>query len=81
MNKPIKKYKSGSIEASIWNNERETDNGKVEFKTVSLRKSWKDGDQWRDQTINLRKNDIVKMMLVLQKAQEELFLTDHEEEE
>ena len=76
MNKPIKKYKSGSIEASIWSNERQTDNGTVEFKTVSLRRSWKDGDQWRDQTINLRKNDIVKMMLVLQKAQEELFLND-----
>ena len=81
MNKPIKKFKSGSIEASVWNNQRDTQNGKVEFKTISLRRSWKDGDQWRDQTINLRKNDIVKMMLVLQKAQEELFLTDNEEED
>ena len=80
MNKPIKKYKSGSIEASIWSNEKQTDNGKVEFKTVSLRRSWKEGDQWRDQTINLRKNDIIKMVLVLQKAQEELFLNDSGDE-
>ncbi|MBT4334555.1 hypothetical protein HOD61_01940 [archaeon] len=74
MNKPINKYKSGSIECSIWANEREIDGKKVEFNTVTLKKSWKDGDVWRDQQINLRRADILRAILVLEKAQESLFL-------
>ena len=47
----------------------------VEFKTVSLRKSWKDDKNvWRDSTINLRRSDISKAILVLQKAHEDLLL-------
>ncbi len=77
MVQPLKKFKSGSIEAAVWSNEREVSDGntKVEFKTVSLRKSWKDDkDVWRDATINLRRSDLIKAILVLEKAQEELFL-------
>ncbi|MCD4759962.1 hypothetical protein K8R33_03670 [archaeon] len=82
MNKPIKKYKSGSIESSIWLNEREVNGDKVEFKTISLRKSWKDDKNiWRDATINLRRNDIPKAILVLQKAQENILLDSKEEDE
>ena len=82
MNKPIKQYKSGSISSSIWANEREVNGNKVEFKTVSLRKSWKDDKNvWRDATINLRRNDIAKAMIVLQKAQEDLLLESGDEDE
>jgi hypothetical protein len=82
MNKPIRKYKAGSIESSVWLNEREVNGDKVEFKTISLRKSWKDEKNvWRDATINMRRNDIPKAILVLQKAQEELLLTSNEEDE
>ena len=82
MTKPIKKYKAGSIESSVWLNEREVNGDKVEFKTISLRKSWKDEKNvWRDATINMRRNDIPKAILVLQKAQEELLLTSNEEDE
>jgi hypothetical protein len=82
MTKPIKKYKAGSIESSVWLNEREVNGTKVEFKTISLRKSWKDEKNvWRDATINMRRNDIPKAILVLQKAQEELLLTSNEEDE
>jgi hypothetical protein len=72
--KPLKKFKAGSIECSIWANEKEIEGKKIEFKTVNLKRSWKDGDVWRDQQINLRRNDIIKVLLVLEKAQEELFL-------
>ena len=82
MTKPIKKYKSGSIESSVWLNEREVNGTKVEFKTISLRKSWKDEKNvWRDATINMRRNDIPKAILVLQKAQEDLLLNTSEEDE
>ena len=72
---PLKKYRCGQIEAAVWDNEKEYNGNLVNFKTVSLRKSWLDKDNvWRDATINLRRNDLQKAILVLQKAQEELLL-------
>jgi len=83
---PIKKWRSGSIDCSIWSNKRDIDkNGEqmqVEFKTVSLRKSWEKDGKWHDHTIsNIRKNDIARMIVLLQKAQEELLLAPDDKEE
>ena len=78
-NLPIKKFRSGNIEAAIWSNKRDIDGNRVEFKTVSLSRSYKKKDEnlWRsDQISSLRRNDIQKVILVLQKAQEELLLTE-----
>lgn len=83
-NRPIKKYRSGSIEAAVWFNERNLDdNTKVGFKTVSLSRNWKDKEKdiWRNEVINLRKGDLQKVLLVLQKAQEEIFLSSALKEE
>lgn len=81
-NRPIKKFRSGNIESAIWLNTKTVDGNSVDFKTVSLSKSWKkqDEDIWRSEVINLRRNDIAKAMLVLQKAQEELFLAEEVQE-
>ncbi len=81
-NKPINKYKSGAIEAAIWNNESTFNNSKVEFKTVSLTRSYKKKgeDVWRSESLNLRRQDLIKAILVLQKAQEELLMQQSEEE-
>jgi len=81
---PIKKFRSGNIACSIWSNKRDVEKDgqkmEVEFKTVSLRKSWEKDGRWYDHTItNIRKNDIAKMILLLQKAQEELLLSKEEE--
>lgn len=76
-NYPVKKFKSGSIEVAIWVNKKEQPDGsEIEFKTVSLTRSYKkkDDNVWRNEVVNLRRNDLAKAMLVLQKAQEELFL-------
>jgi len=85
VNRPIKKFKSGSIEAAIWSNEREFNGSIVEFKTISLSRSYKKKgeDVWRNEQLNLRRNDIQKCILVLEKAQEELLLNQelHEEED
>ena len=80
---PVKQWRSGSLSCSVWSNKRTIDRGdveeEVEFRTVSLRKSWKQSDGWHDQTIsNIRKNDLAKIVLLLTKAQEELLLTKEE---
>ena len=72
--KPIAKFKCGTIEWAIWKNEKKKDGAVLEYKTVSLRKSWRQNDQWHDATIQLRRNDLQKTILVLQKAQESLLL-------
>ena len=75
-NLPIKKYRSGNIEAAVWLNKKEIDGQIMEFKTVTLSKSFKKKDEeiWRNEQINLRRNDLQKVMLVLNKTQQELFL-------
>lgn len=76
-NLPIRKFRSGAIEGVIWANKRKREDGsEIEFKTVTLRRSWKDKEQdvWRDEKINLRRSDIPKAMIILQKLQEDLFL-------
>jgi len=81
-NRPIKKFKSGNIEAAIWSNEKEFNGGLVEFKTISLSRSYKKKgeDIWRSDQLNLRRNDLQKCILVLQKAQEELLLNQEQQE-
>lgn len=82
-NRPIKKFRSGLIEAAIWLNTKQKDKEEISFKTVSISRGWKakNEDTWRNEVINLRRNDLPKMILVLQKAQEELLLSKEEDEE
>lgn len=84
-NKPIKKWRSGPIEGCIWLNKRKLEDGtEVEFKTVSLSRSFKkkSEDIWRSEVINFRRSDLPKIQTVLHNLQQELFLTvDKSEEE
>ena len=74
--RPISKYKAGGIEAAIFKNEREHNGVVVGFNTVSLSRSFKKKgeDIWRHEVIHMRRSDIPKAVLVLQKAHEELLL-------
>ncbi len=82
-NRPIKKWRAGNLEVAIWQNEREFDGNTIGFKTVSLSRTWKKKDEevWRSDVLNLRKNDISKVLVLLNKAQEELLLTESQKGE
>ncbi|HLC71945.1 MAG TPA: hypothetical protein VJH37_00010 [Candidatus Nanoarchaeia archaeon] len=78
-NLPVKKFRSGAIEGVIWANKRKQEDGsEIEFKTVTLRRSWKDKTQdiWREEKLNLRKTDLPKIQLIIQKLQEDLYLSN-----
>ncbi len=85
-NLPLKKWRSGSVDGVVWANKREIERDgekiEVEFKTATIRRSWKDRGQdiWRDEKINLRKADIPRVLLILNKIQEELLLNKEEGE-
>ena len=80
-NKPIQSYRAGNISGAIWLNVKEHSGTTTEFKTASIRRSWHDAEKniWRDETISLRRQDIPKVMIILQKIQEELYLAQEDE--
>ncbi len=83
MTKPIRSWRSGNISGAIWQNEKEIKEGtKVNFKTASIKRAWKkDGDVWRDEVLNFRRQDLPKIATILNEMQKELFLVEGEVED
>lgn len=81
-NRPIKKWRSGAIEAAVFLNEREVEGNKVGFKTLALSRSYKKKgeDIWRSDVLNLRRSDLSKILAVLNEANKYLFLENNEKE-
>lgn len=79
-NKPVKKFRAGAIEATVWKNsiERE-DGGKSSYPTVSFQRNYKDKDGEWQTTSSLRRNDLPKASLVLKKAYEFISMGDFNE--
>jgi len=84
-NRPIQEYKISNWRVSIWENVKEIDEAsKVTYKTVSLSRSFKKKkeDIWRNEVINnIRRQDLAKLRLILNKAEEYLFFDNKGEEE
>lgn len=83
MDKPIKQIRAGAISASVWLNSKDVDGTRVEFKTATFSRSWRDKDsgEWRHERINLRKTDVPKCLVVLNELQKELWLSVEKEDE
>lgn len=74
-NKPEKKFSTGAISATVWNNAGASKTGEaVEYRTVVLQRSYKDKDSNWQTTHSLRTNDLPKAALVLNKAYEYIVL-------
>ena len=70
--KPEKKFKAGTISATIWKNEgkSERDGQNYSFYSITLDRSYTDKEGKWQKTNSLRANDLPKAILVLQKAYE-----------
>lgn len=81
--KPIKKYRSGSFELAFWENERAINDSLVSFQTMSLSKSYKKKgeDIWRSEVIHIRRMDLPKILVLLQKGMEDLYLVDNDKDD
>ena len=72
MAEPEKRFRCGSCEAAVFENQREANGKRMTFKKVSFQKRYKDTDgEWKS-THSLDTNDIPKATLVLSKAYEYL---------
>lgn len=68
-NQPEKKFSTGAISASVWENQGKSKSGEeVKYKTISLQRAYKDKEGNWQHTNSLRVNDLPKASLVLQKA-------------
>ena len=79
---PVKSFRSGAINVSIWENETINAEGMpTSYKTVSFERRYKDKNgEWKS-TSSLRANDLPRAVLILQKAYEYMVLTESGEEE
>lgn len=69
--KPIKKFRAGNITAAIWENTSQKDGKTSTFNTVTFQRSYVDkkDDQWKN-TEQMRRNDLPKLALVINKCYE-----------
>jgi hypothetical protein len=80
--KPIAKFRAGALTSSVWENTGTKEDGtEFEFHTIQLQRSYKDEgnekankDGWVTETINLRKNDVANMVIVVKKAHQRIVL-------
>ena len=79
-NVPEKKFSTGVITATVWNNQGKGRNGEiVGYRTVSLQRRYKDKNGVWQSANSLRVNDLPRASLVLQKAFEYLVLREQEQ--
>jgi hypothetical protein len=81
MAQPEKRFKAGSCEAAVFENEISRDGNTITVKKVAIQKRYKtQDDEWKS-THSLDQNDIPKMMLALSKAYEYLTLREDKQDE
>lgn len=66
-NKPLEKFRAGSVSATIWNNKTEKDGKEIEFLTISVDRYYKTKDK-EGNTNSMRINDLPRLELVCKKA-------------
>jgi hypothetical protein len=75
-NQPVAKFKHGSVEAAIFENEIKKDGKTFTVRKVLFQRSYLDkNDKWQS-TSSLDVNDVPKAMLVLSKAYEFMTRSD-----
>ena len=77
MNTPEKKFSTGAIIATVWQNQGKGRNGEAtDYRTVSFQRRYKDIDGTWKSTNSLRLNDLPRASLVLQKAYEYIVMKE-----
>ena len=76
MAQPEKRFKAGSCEAAVFENEITRNGDTVRVKKVAIQKRYKAQDDTWKSTYSLDVNDIPKMMLALSKAYEYLVVRE-----
>ncbi len=73
--KPVKVIRLRGVSASVFANQGKSDGREITFHKVSLQRSYKDGDEWK-QTTSFGRDDLPIVNLVMKRAWE--FILDME---
>ena len=74
---PEKKFSTGGLSATVWENQGKSKEGdNVSYRTVSFQRRYKDNNGEWQSTNTLRINDLPKASLILQKAYEYLVMKE-----
>ena len=79
--KPIKNFRSGNIQASIWRNDVDKDGQTVVRHSVRIQKQFRNDDGDYQETNYYFRDDIPRLILVAQKAFEFISLSESKEAE
>jgi hypothetical protein len=79
--KPIKDFRSGGVQASIWRNEVEKNGQTVVRHSVRIQKQFRKEDGNYEQTEYYFRDDLPKLILVAQKAFEFISLKESKDAE
>lgn len=79
MARPVKKFRSGSVGAAVFENLVDVNGAQVKKFSVQIQRTYRDKDGEFRHASSFRENDLPKLALVAQKVYE--FLTMKEEEE
>lgn len=77
---PVKNFRAGALNVSVWANKREVDGKEVEFHNVTIKRGYKDKDDKWQNTDSLRTSDLPKAVMLLNKAYEHLTLSEEKTE-
>lgn len=79
--RPEKSFRVGAVRASVWKNTRQGKEGKTyEVRTVTLDRTYRDGEGNYKTTNRFAANEIPKAILLLQRAYEYLLIGSAEAE-
>lgn len=74
---PLKKFRAGSVTATIWENTKTLDGQEQVFKTISVEKNYKQDKNWKT-TNSYGVNDLYRLRSVIDKALEFSMVKDEE---
>jgi hypothetical protein len=78
---PIYRVKVGNLSGAVFSNTYKGKDGKnFEMESIQIQKSFTrdEGKTWENQNISIRKADIIKLQIVLNKIAEQQFLKEKE---
>jgi hypothetical protein len=73
-NKPEKKFQAGSVSITVWKNSTVKDGKQVEYRTISVGRSYKKNGQWQNTTASVRVHDLPKLSVMIDEAYKYLIL-------
>jgi len=78
-NMPERKFRAGTICATIWLNKGQKTNGEdSEYRTISIERNYIDKEGKWQSTNSMRVADLPKVMVVIQKAYESIILNEND---